>query len=50
VLELLVEEGYVKLENYVVEATKIEANANRHQGVWAKGRAKYQERLRLDAF
>jgi transposase len=46
VLELLVEEGYVKLENYFVDGTKIEANANRHKVVWAKSRAKYQERLR----
>ena len=46
VLELLVEEGYVKLENYFVDGTKIEANANRHKVVWAKSRAKYQEGLR----
>jgi len=46
VLELLVEEGYVKLENYFVDGTKVEANANRHKVVWAKSRAKYQERLR----
>jgi transposase len=45
VLELLVEKGYVKLENYFVDGTKIEANANRHKVVWAKSRAKYQERL-----
>lgn len=46
VLELLLEEGYVKLENYFVDGTKVEANANRHKVVWAKSRAKYQERLR----
>jgi hypothetical protein len=46
VLELLVEEGYVKLENYFVDGTKIEANANRHKVVWAKSRAKYEGRLR----
>jgi transposase len=45
VLELLVEEGYVKLENYFVDGTKVEANANRHKVVWAKSRAKYQVRL-----
>jgi transposase len=45
VLELLVEEGYVKLESYFVDGTKVEANANRHKVVWAKSRAKYQERL-----
>lgn len=46
VLEMLVEEGYVKLENYFVDGSKVEANANRHKVVWAKSRAKYQERLR----
>jgi hypothetical protein len=46
VLELLVEEGYVKLENYFVDGTKVEANANRHKVVWAKSRAKYEKRLR----
>jgi transposase len=46
VLELLVEEGYVKLENYFVDGSKVEANANRHKVVWAKSRARYQERLR----
>src|SRR4030042_6693605 len=46
VLELLVEEGYVKLENYFVDGTKIEADANRHKVVWAKSRAKYEGRLR----
>lgn len=46
VLELLVEEGYVKLEDYFVDGTKIEADANRHKVVWAKSRAKYESRLR----
>jgi len=46
VLELLVEEGYVKLENYFVDGSKVEANSNRHKVVWAKSRAKYQARLR----
>jgi transposase len=46
VLELLMEGGYVKLENYFVDGSKVEANANRHKVVWAKSRKKYQERLR----
>jgi hypothetical protein len=29
-----------------VDGSKVEANANRHKVVWAKSRAKYQERLR----
>ncbi len=36
VLELPVEEGYVKLEHYFVDGTKIEANANRCTFVWGK--------------
>jgi len=46
VLEVLLEGGYVKLENYFVDGTKIEADANRHKVVWAKSRAKYEGRLR----
>jgi transposase len=46
VLELLIDEGYVKLESYFVDGTKVEANANRHKVVWAKSRKKYDERLR----
>ena len=45
-LELLVEEGYVKLENYFVDGTKMEADAYRHKVVRAKSRAKYEGRLR----
>lgn len=50
VLELLVDEGYVKLENYFVDGTKIEANANRYTFVWKKAiqkhRAKLQEKVK----
>jgi len=42
VLELLVEERYVKLENYFVDGTKIEANANRYTFVWGKAVAKHK--------
>jgi transposase len=45
VLELLVAEGYVKLENYFVDGTKIEANANRYTFVWGKSVAKHKARL-----
>ena len=40
------EEGYMKLENYFVDRTTEEANVNRHKMVWAKSRAKYEQRLR----
>jgi transposase len=45
VMEYLVEQGYVKLENYFVDGTKIEANANKHKVVWEKRRRKYAGRL-----
>jgi hypothetical protein len=45
VLEYLIEQGYVKLENYFVDGTKIEANANKHQVVWEKRMRKNRMRL-----
>ncbi len=49
VLQLLVEEDYVKLEHYFVDGTKIEANANRYTFVWGKAvvkqKAKLQEKV-----
>ena len=36
VLELLIEQGHVKLEDYYVDGSKLEANARRHSAVWAK--------------
>jgi transposase len=45
VVELLIEQGYVKLENYFLDGTKMEANANRHTFVWAKNTKRYKEKL-----
>ena len=45
VLQYLIEEGYVTLENYFLDGTKIEANANKYKWVWAKSTATYKERL-----
>jgi len=45
VLELLLEEGYVKLENYFLDGTKMEANANKYSWVWAKNTRRYQHKL-----
>ncbi len=45
VVEYLVAEGYVKLEHYFLDGTKIEANANKHKVVWAKRNQHQQERL-----
>jgi transposase len=45
VLEYLVEKGYVKLENYFVDGTKIESSANKYQWVWAKSTTNYKKQL-----
>jgi transposase len=36
VLEYLIDTGYIKLEYYFADGTKIEANANKHKVVLAK--------------
>jgi hypothetical protein len=50
VLEQLLEQGYVDLEKYFVDGTKLEANANRYSYVWRKNTERYkaqlQERIR----
>lgn len=50
ILELLINEKYVKLEHYFVDGTKIEANANRYTFVWGravvKQKAKLQENVK----
>lgn len=45
VLEYLIEQGYMKLEDYFVDGTKVEANANKHKVVWEKRNRRYTERL-----
>jgi transposase len=45
VLSLLIDGGYVKLEDYFVDGTKVEANANRYSYVWAKSTQRYQKQL-----
>jgi len=45
VLELLIEDGYVQLENYFLDGTKIEANANKYSWVWAKTTKNYKEKV-----
>lgn len=46
VLEKLIEGGYVKLEHYFVDGTKIEANANRYSYIWKK--STYNRRKALE--
>jgi transposase len=45
VLVLLVEEGQVQLDQYFLDGTKIEANANRYTFVWRKSTEKFKEKL-----
>jgi transposase len=45
VVEVLVETGHVKLEEYFVDGTTIEANARKHSYVWAKNTKRYKEQL-----
>lgn len=47
VLQLLLEEGYIKLDHYFLDGTKIEANANRYSFVWKKSTDKHQEKLQI---
>ncbi len=42
----LAEKGLVRLENYFVDGTKVEANANRYSFVWKKSTEKNREKLR----
>ena len=42
VVEQLVSKGYVKLENYFLDGSKIEADANKHKVVWEKRRKRYE--------
>lgn len=45
VLELLVEQGYIKLEKMHTDGTKIEANANRYTFVWGKSVSHHKGKL-----
>lgn len=45
VLSLLVEGGYVKLENYFLDGTKVEANASKYSFVWAKNTQRYKAQV-----
>src|SRR5512141_1650411 len=47
VLEYLIQEGYVRLEHYFVDGTKIEANANKHKVVWRKRNQNQRARLQV---
>ena len=46
IVEQLLDGGYVDLESYFVDGTKMEANANRYSFVWRKSTANYKQKLR----
>ncbi|MFD2682714.1 IS1182 family transposase [Bacillus seohaeanensis] len=45
VVHLLHNKGMVKLEDYYVDGTKIEANANKYTWVWLKSTKRYEEKV-----
>ena len=45
VLELLIEQGHVRLEDYFVDGSKMRANARRHSAVWAKNTERYKRQV-----
>jgi transposase len=45
IVDLLCQEGLVKLEDYYFDGTKIEANANKYTFVWRKSTEKYDQKL-----
>ena len=45
IVEQLLDMGYIDLENYFVDGTKMEANANRYSFVWRKSTKKYRAGL-----
>lgn len=45
VLLILAEGEYVKLENYFVDGTKVEANASKYSFVWAKNTKRYKAQV-----
>lgn len=46
VVKLLLSEGYIKFENYFLDGTKIEANANKYSWVWGKSTNNYMKKLK----
>ena len=45
VLEYLIGANYIRFEQYFVDGTKIEANANKYSFVWKKSTDKYKQQL-----
>lgn len=45
-ISLVADMGFITLDTYFLDGTKIEANANKFSFVWAKSNKRYQEQLR----
>lgn len=45
VIKLLIEKKYIKLQNYFLDGTKIEGNANKYTFVWNKSVQNYDRKL-----
>lgn len=45
VIKLLIDKKYIKLQNYFLDGTKIEANANKYTFVWNKSVKNYDRKL-----
>lgn len=44
-IQLLLKQNYISMENYFLDGTKIEANANKYSFVWKKATDNYEEKL-----
>ena len=42
----LIEDNYITMENYFLDGTKIEANANKYSFVWKKSTLRFEEKLK----
>ncbi len=45
-IQKLIEENYITFENYFLDGTKIEADANKYSFVWKKSITKFEEKLK----
>ena len=42
----LIEDNYITMENYFLDGTKIEANANKYSFIWKKATLRFEEKLK----
>jgi transposase len=46
VVEILIETGHVKMEDYFIDGTIVEANARKYSAVWRKNTERYKKQLK----